>query len=150
MASAADAGGFFRDLMLRALVASVAGAIVSGGIVYFAFDQALRGVETAIGVTNERLGSIDRRPERMDGRLDGISETLAERRIERIEDTVASRAIDRRLVDALLQQMRGNRSLLTTLESISPDVAMRAQMVAQDYDRIISDLEGLSATLSQN
>lgn len=44
-----------KDFIIRVLVGAVSAALVSGGILYFAFDQALRGVETAIGATNERI-----------------------------------------------------------------------------------------------
>ncbi len=75
-----DSGGiaaFVRDVAVRAAVAALVGAVVSGGVIYFAFDQALRGVETAISVTNERLGTIDTRLAGIDDRLRGMEITLA-------------------------------------------------------------------------
>ena len=45
-----------KDLLIRTLASVVVGAIVSAGILYFAFDQALRGLETAVNTTNQRIG----------------------------------------------------------------------------------------------
>jgi len=74
-----DAGGmsaFVRDVAIRATVAALVGAAVSGGIIYFAFDQSLRGVEAAISVTNDRLGSVDSRLAGIDERLRGMESAL--------------------------------------------------------------------------
>lgn len=44
-----------KDLLIRILVSAVVGAITSAGILYFAFDQSMRGLESAIESTNERI-----------------------------------------------------------------------------------------------
>lgn len=61
---------FLRDMLLRSVIAAFVAAIVGGGVVWIAFDQSLRGLETAVTVTNDRVSGVDAQLLKIDGSID--------------------------------------------------------------------------------
>lgn len=61
---------FLRDMLLRSVIAAFVAAIIGGGVVWIAFDQSLRGLETAVTVTNDRVSGIDAQLVKIDGSID--------------------------------------------------------------------------------
>ena len=78
-----------KDFLVRILVGAVVSSIVSAGILYFAFDQSLRGVEAALQVQSTSVaetgqwvravdGKVDTLSTKIDGRFDMLAEKLDE------------------------------------------------------------------------
>jgi len=65
----ATKGNVMKDLLVRILVSAIVGSIVSASILYFSFDQALRGLETAVGVQSSAIGEANEWSRALDGKI---------------------------------------------------------------------------------
>lgn len=64
-----------KDLFIRAFAAALVSAVIAGGLIYFAFDQSLRGLETALITNTDVLSDrIDDTNALIAVNRDGISE----------------------------------------------------------------------------
>ncbi len=72
-------------MTIRSEIAALTGRFITGclvtaalsvGGVWFVVDLSLRGVESAIQVTNERVTEINRRIERLEDKLDGVEKHI--------------------------------------------------------------------------
>lgn len=113
-----------KDFLLRILIGSLVGAVVSGGILYFAFDQSLRGMETAVETTNERISDNG----------DLIRDVGAD--IQKLEITITNK------LDVLASNSRADQSYV--LENIHT-------IALQQYDHqasLIETIRAVHATLA--
>lgn len=65
-----------KDFIIRILISSIVGAVVSAGILYFAFDQSLRGMETSISSVNNQISENGEWLRHQNSKLEDIQSTL--------------------------------------------------------------------------
>ena len=135
-----------KDIMFRVLLSAVVGALVSASILYFAFDQSLRGIETSISVLDSRISengewirannrSLEAIGNEIGGKLDDLSEQVA-------DSSLNTRASIGQLM--VVQRDFGveySGSLATTMDTI--------RLLSQKLDLSAADRETLAVLLAR-
>ena len=67
-----------KDFAIRFLLSALVASLVSAAILYFAFDQALRGVETAISGTNSAIHQNGEWIRSLDGKIENLSQKISD------------------------------------------------------------------------
>lgn len=132
-----------RDLLIRISVSALVGATISGGILYFAFDQSLRGIETAVESTNERISdngewlrTIKSDIGTLGNQLNQVSEKLSESNAGRNrEDLVAALKLEQ-LTEAIAVQV-----------NLTSGLALQISEIENLDPRILAEIKAISAQL---
>jgi len=171
----ATKGNVMKDLLVRILVSAIVGSIVSASILYFSFDQALRGLETAVGVQSSAIGeanewsrALDGKISTMEGKLDARADEIVEK-LEKISSDISINERDavgcRFVLLSSLMEFRGELSasvrttteitgiLQTIVPTESPDfvrlVALVDRLKQHEASLMQIDFEALGRTTVQ-
>ena len=149
-----------KDLILRIAIGSLVSAIVSGGILYFAFDQSLRGVETAVetvstGVAEngawirENRRAIDDGKSDLSNKLDLIADQISANSIR--NEIVFARydARNREIFNVVAQSMTTTVDTITILknwEGLTEEDAVAIERMISRLEMGIEQLNIISAS----
>jgi hypothetical protein len=68
-----------KDLLTKVIASALVSAVISAGMLYFAFDQSLCGVETALQIQSSAVSETNEWIRSLDGKIDASEKTILDK-----------------------------------------------------------------------